>query len=164
LIDAFVSATDSGEAILLFVGDGRQRGTLEDLATKYGRDDDIRFAGFQNQGELPRYYEIADLFVLPSAQENWGLVVNEAMNFGLPIITTNVVGCASDLVDDSNGRVVPVDDVPALSRAIVELLRDPKQLEVLGRNSLDIIDNWGIDEAGDGIVMAANYAANQHRE
>lgn len=159
LLDAFVEATAPGEATLLFVGDGDRREDLERAAWAHGRTDDVVFVGFQNQSELPRFYEVGDLFVLPSVQENWGLVVNEAMNFELPIVTTDAVGSAADLVDDSNGRVVPPDDVNALTEGIREVL-DGNQ-ERMGSRSLERIDGWGIDETAGGIARAAEYISKQ---
>lgn len=159
LLNAFVESTNPGEATLLFVGDGDLREDLEQATKAHGRVDDVVFVGFQNQSELPKFYEMGDVFVLPSVQENWGLVVNEAMNFELPIVTTEAVGSAADLVDDSNGRVVPPDDVGALAHGLREVLDgDRKQM---GAKSLQRIDGWGIEETAKGIIRATTYVSNE---
>ncbi len=82
---------------LVMVGSGEMEQELRSLAKANGLASVI-FPGFVNQSELPRIYAAADVFVLPSEVEPWGLVVNEAMCAGLPIVTTGVVGCAADLV------------------------------------------------------------------
>jgi len=156
LLEAFSEATDPGEATLLYVGDGNQRATLERASNDYGRTDDVVFVGFQNQSDLPRFYEMGNLLVLPSAQENWGLVINEAMNFELPIITTEAVGAAADLVTEANGRVVPVDDVQTLSERL-ETILFKSDLHSMGEQSRAIIDEWGIEETAEGIVEAAYH-------
>jgi glycosyltransferase involved in cell wall biosynthesis len=158
LIDAFVKATDPGEAALLMVGDGMLSDQLKRRVSGHDRKDDIHFAGFVNQTELPRYYGASDLFVLPSSKENWGLVVNEAMNFGLPIVTTEAVGCADDLVTMDNGRVVPTDNVNGLSSTLRELLKNEQECKEMGEHSLNLIDHWGIKETADGILTATRYS------
>lgn len=155
LLKAFVSSTDPGEATLVYVGDGEQREDLERWATALERSEDVFFAGFQNQTELPTFYEAADVFILPSERENWGLVVNEAMNFGLPIVTTEVVGAAADLVDESNGVVVPPADSQELARAIRNTL--DSDYRRMGERSLERISGWGIDETVSGLLVAANF-------
>ena len=108
---------------LIFVGDGALRPELE----KYTKEHNLRnvyFAGFQNQTELPKYYALADIFVLPSgAGETWGLMVNEAMCFSLPIIVSNIVGCGPDLVKHGeNGYIFPVGDIEALAKYLKDLI------------------------------------------
>ena len=76
--------------------------------------------GFVNQGEIAKWYGAADLFVLPSEREPWGLAVNEAMAAGAVPIVSDAVGCASDLVTQDVGWVYAAGDIGALSRAIAE--------------------------------------------
>ncbi|MFH1066297.1 MAG: glycosyltransferase family 4 protein [bacterium] len=111
---------------LFVVGDGELRAAFEKEARLY-LGDRARFVGFKNQSELGEFYSIADTFILPSSYgETWGLVVNEAMQFGLNIIVSDRVGCAVDLVlPSSSGRVFPSDKAEALAEAIAELQRMP---------------------------------------
>jgi glycosyltransferase involved in cell wall biosynthesis len=161
LIDAFVEATSPGEAHLLMVGDGALSDKLKSQANDHGREDDICFAGFVNQAELPRYYEASNLFVLPSVKENWGLVVNEAMNFGLPVVTSEAVGCVDDLVTPHNGRVFSTDDFGELSEILSDLIQNDQKRQNMGEHSLNIIDNWNIEETADGIITAARYSVEE---
>lgn len=82
----------------------------------------LHMLGFLNQGEIGRAYALADALVLPSRSETWGLVVNEAMQFGLPVVVSDAVGCHEDLVPDSStGRVFQAGDVEDLSAALASL-------------------------------------------
>lgn len=103
---------------LLFVGDGELRSDLERSSKNLPG---VIFVGFKNQTELPRFYTLADVFVLPSgAGETWGLVVNEAMCFGLPVVVSNVVGCSSDLVlENKTGFIFQYKNVEDLSEKIL---------------------------------------------
>jgi glycosyltransferase involved in cell wall biosynthesis len=137
---------------LIIVGDGPLRGALESAAAGI---DTVRFAGFRNQTELPAFYAVADLFVLPSRREPWGLVVNEAMNAGCAILASDRVGAARDLVRDGmNGAVFPAGSVPALARALEALFADPARLAEMGRQSLSIIRGWSFEEDVAGLRAA----------
>lgn len=164
LLSAFLRATNPGDATLLFVGDGTLRSDLEKQVNRSGRDEDVEFAGFVNYSELPKYYEISDVFTLPSREENWGLVVNEAMNFGLPVIATTSVGAVDDLVDETNGWVIQPNDEAALTQILSELIDSRPTLKRMGQESLSRIQKWGIQEAADGIIAAAEYAVTTQDE
>jgi len=101
---------------------------------------------------------IAGVFVLPSTNEPWGLIINEAMNFGLPIITTNQVGAAPDLVrHGENGFIYHVGDVEKLGDRLLELLSDKENRMRMGQKSLDIISKWSYEEDIEGILSALKY-------
>src|SRR6185295_13222299 len=108
------------------------------------------------QNELPLAYAAADLLVLPSARhETWGLVVNEAMNFALPIVVSDRVGCGADLVrSDWNGHVVARHDVAALATAIDGLVADSNRRRAFGARSLALVDAYSVEACADGIVAA----------
>lgn len=155
LIEAFARARRDHDTWLLIAGDGPLRAEAEALVARL-RVPNVVFAGFLNQSELPDAYAAADMFVLPSRlHETWGLVVNEAMNFGLPVIVSDKVGCAADLVHAGrNGIVVPHDDVAGLSAAISTLVADPALRARFGAESRRVIDAYSIETAADGIVRA----------
>ena len=116
----------------------------------------IHFVGFKNQTELPKYYAIADVFVLPSQTgETWGLVVNEAMCFGLPIIASDIIGCAPDLVrHGENGFVFPSGNKEKLSDSIQDLISNQEKRMRFGNESLKIIQGYNYDKDVEGILSA----------
>ncbi len=112
------------ELSLVFVGDGMARRELEKQAANIypGRVD---VAGFLQRQSLARCYALADMFILPTHTDPWGLVVNEAMACGLPIICANVAGCVPDLVKNGwNGITFPAEDTAALTDAMMKLSSD----------------------------------------
>ena len=133
LLQAFRQVAGQNDRLIL-VGDGPEKENLRKMATRDGR---VIFPGYLDGAEKTSYYAAADLFVLPTLHDPWGLVVNEAMAFGLPIITTTAAGCVELVVD--NGRIVPPDDVSALAAALSELLSDPARRAKMGQRSKELI-------------------------
>jgi glycosyltransferase involved in cell wall biosynthesis len=130
---------------LIFVGDGDLRTSMQETVLKNNLKG-VRFAGFANQEDLPAFYGLADIFVLPSINETWGLVINEAMSAGCAIIATDQVGSAIDLVHPGqNGVIVRSCDTQMLSAALLECLIAKKYIP-MGIQSLEIIKKWSIDE------------------
>jgi glycosyltransferase involved in cell wall biosynthesis len=153
LVAAFKQA-QLADTTLLLVGNGVQEAVLRQDAA--GRAD-IVFAPFQNQTQMPRTYATADVFVLPSfgSEETWGLAVNEAMCLGRPIIVSDLVGCAQDLVKNHrNGLVFPAGDVAALMAALREAFADPDRLRTWGVQSREIIQNYNYAHATQGLREA----------
>lgn len=106
---------------VLFAGDGVLRETLQQLSEDVSQH--VRFLGFVNQSELPNYYRCSDALVLPSVEESWGLVVNEAIACGIPVIVSDAVGCAPDLVDNRlTGFSFPTGEVSALRDRMVQVM------------------------------------------
>lgn len=143
---------------LLFVGDGVLRPELE----KYIKENNLKnviFTGFKNQTELPKYYTMADIFVLPSGiGETWGLVVNEAMCFGLPVIVSDMVGCGADLVKSGdNGYIFPFGDVEKLVEYLEELILNKDKRKIFGKKSFEIIQNYSHEKDIEGILEALKY-------
>lgn len=107
--------------------------------------------GFCNQSEMPSVYAAADVLVLPSSQETWGLVCNEALASGTPIVVSDICGCAPDLAADGNiGRVFPVGDVTALADCLAKCLAHPPTWEAIRTLS----DRYSVSRAADGITAA----------
>ena len=113
---------EGGGVHAVLVGDGTLRPALERMAAPFeGR---IHFTGFRNQTELPGYYCAADALVLPSSEETWGLVVNEAAACGVPSIVSDTVGCAPDLIEEGRtGYTYRFGDVDALAERMAGLMR-----------------------------------------
>ena len=139
---------------LVIVGDGEERAALERQAAENGLDG-VRFCGFRNQSELPRFFDMATVFVLPSRHEPWGLIVNEVMNAGRAVVVSDDVGCQPDLVEDGvEGCVFPVGDVAALTDALRRVLATPETAVVMGQRALAKIETWDFEEDVRGLRRA----------
>jgi len=139
---------------LVIVGDGVERAALERRAKESGVSG-VRFCGFRNQSELPRFFDLAAVFVLPSEDEPWGLIVNEAMNSGRAVILSDDVGCQPDLVTDGvEGCVFPVGDVKALTGALRRVLMEPGTADGMGERGLKRISGWGYEQDMSGLRQA----------
>lgn len=160
LLEAFLQLSHVPAApYLLIVGDGEMRQTLEESVLQSGSPN-VRFAGFRNQGELPRFFELSAVFVLPARHEPWGLVVNEAMAAGLPVIVTDDCGCAPDLVrNGENGFVYRTGDVAAL-RSALESVLVPGRAESMGRRSRELVAGWSFAEDVAGLRAAVHHVTN----
>lgn len=145
---------------LIFVGDGPEVDSLKNYVQKKNLKN-VFFTGFKNQSELPPFYSIADVFVLPSEHDRSPKAINEAMNFSTPIITTNKVGTAPDLIKiGENGFIYSVGDIKALVDCLLRVLGNPKIAEEMGRKSLEIIFKWSFEEDVNGILKALEYVTN----
>lgn len=108
---------------------------------------DVVFAGFKSKEEILDYYKAADIFVLPTRHDSWGLVINEAMANGIPVITTNKCVAGLELISNGvNGYIVSVDDVDELRNKICTLIEDELLLKKMGRNALNTIQKSTIEE------------------
>jgi glycosyltransferase involved in cell wall biosynthesis len=139
--------------VVVFVGDGPLR---DEVARQAQEPPQVatRFVGFQNQRALSPYYHAADLLVLPSRYESWGLVVNEALHHGLPCVVSDQVGCAPDLVEPGRtGEVFPAGDVEALrqalGRAVAYLGRDEVRACCRAR-----VEGYSVRTAAAGLARA----------
>lgn len=103
--------------------------------------------GFKAESEVKKYYQIADMFVLPTRQDIWGLVINEAMAAGLPIITTDQCVAGLELIEESvNGYIVPSDDGELLRQSIVKLLNNKNLQEEMCSYNLKKIQKYTIEK------------------
>jgi glycosyltransferase involved in cell wall biosynthesis len=139
---------------LVIVGDGEERAALERQAAESGLEG-VRFCGFRNQSELPRFFDMATVFVLPSRHEPWGLIVNEVMNAGRTVIVSDDVGCHPDLIEDGvEGYVFPAGDVAALTDALRRVLATPEIAVAMGQRGLAKIRTWDFEEDVRGLRQA----------
>jgi glycosyltransferase involved in cell wall biosynthesis len=146
---------------LLMVGDGEQRAALEARTLELGLAD-VRFAGFRNQSELPRFFQLADVFVLPSRHEPWGLIVNEAMAAGCPVIVSSDVGSHVDLITDGiEGCVFPVGDIQALSEALQRVFDSAETAARMGEAARKRIRSWSFEEDVQGLRKALSYVTRK---
>jgi len=147
------------EVGLVFAGDGASGQELAQRAKRISPGT-VCFPGFAQREDLAGLYALAECLVLPTHSDPWGLVVNEAMACGLPIIVSSVAGCSTDLVEDGwNGYVVPARDVERLSVAIDSLVRQPELRERMSTHSLERIRKYSPEACADGLAAAAISAS-----
>jgi glycosyltransferase involved in cell wall biosynthesis len=121
----------------------------------------VFFGGFRQIDENPLFFTLADVFVLPSHTEEWGLVVNEAMACGAPVLVSIEVGSAPDLVRDGyNGYQFDPADEEALTGLLDLVLTDDALRTKMGQHSRELIRGWGCDLFATGVLRAANAALN----
>jgi len=138
---------------LVFAGEGPMRAELESRARDI-RPGTVHFAGFVHRETLAAYYALAECFVFPTRTDPWGLVVNEAMACGLPVICTRVAGCAADLVHE-NGRLVSVANVAELSGAMEDIATQAEVREQMGKQSRQRIEAYSPERCAAGLALAA---------
>ena len=119
--------------------------------------DNVYIIDFLSKNEILKYYDAADAFVFPTREDIWGLVINEAMSRGLPIISTNMCVAATELVDEKNGKIIEVDSVEELANAIREFnsLSD-NELENMGRISMERNKNYTIENIAESHFKVVN--------
>jgi glycosyltransferase involved in cell wall biosynthesis len=139
---------------LVLVGSGGDEARLRDLA-----DERVTFAGPRDRDEVVGFYAEADVFVLPSQSEPWGMVLNEAAAAGLPLVATEQAGASHDLIEDGvNGFRVPAGDVDALREALLRLQADPELRRSAGARSRELAARLTPEAWADGVATAADRA------
>jgi glycosyltransferase involved in cell wall biosynthesis len=155
LLEAFRRVRAERPCHLLLAGEGPLRPDLEaQIASK--KIPDVHLAGFLNQTEIATAYTAADVFALPSAyDETWGVVINEAMNFALPIVLSDRVGSARDLVRNGwNGFVFASGNLDQLAAALSGLIDDESKRRLFGARSLELIEPYTYENCAEQILDA----------
>ena len=165
LIRAYANYRDlrppaSGLWSLVILGDGPLKSELETLIAKLGLLDSVLLAGFKQYDELPTYYGLANAFVHASTTEQWGLVVNEAMASGLPVIVSNRCGCVAELVQEGiNGfSFDPSDQAQLALRLTTMSALSVEEREKMGQASREIVRQFAPEKFGEGLENAAHHA------
>jgi glycosyltransferase involved in cell wall biosynthesis len=156
VVKAFAAIATSHPLMrLVIAGSGETSSALQKQSEMSGLVDKIRFVGFVNQSELPSFYAMSDLFVFPAENEPWGLVLNEAMAAGLPVIVSDDVGAGTDLVlGRGTGYIYAVGDCSALSAALESLGADREQRRVMAKRAREVVREWDVTACVDGILQA----------
>lgn len=155
LIEA-VASMEMSNIIILFVGDGPERKKME-IASK---EKNIRaiFTGFVNQSQLPRYYNIANCYAILSEYDASPKTLNEALNFSLPIICSNMVGTSDDLVKHNhNGFIIKVGDIKEIGHYLKKLSKSRQLVLKMGKLSEDLVRDWNFDRNAEAIFKACSF-------
>jgi len=151
LAEAVARLASDRRLCLVILGDGDQLSMVHEKLTPLlgGR---LISPGFVNQTQLGRYFRAADVFILPSRFDTWGLVVNEAMHYGLPCIVSDRVGCRHDLISpDETGFVFPVGDPLRLSEVIQIFLDEPQKARIMGKVAEHRVSQYSMKRTIDAI-------------
>lgn len=139
--------------VVMYVGDGLEKEIMLQITEKHNLR--VIFCGFKNQSEISAYYSAANCAAIISEYDPSPKVLNEVMNFSLPVITTEIVGTAKDLVQDGeNGFIIKVGDAVSLAEKINFLFKNKDKCVFMGNNSFRKVANWNFDADADGFVKA----------
>lgn len=163
LIRAYhLAKIDREDLHLLIVGDGSEKESLERYCTMH-EIRDVHFMGWAEGEEKCQMYLVADVFIFPTRSDVWGLVINEAMCFKLPIIASSKAGAAQDLVIDGvNGYVIPPDNPEKLKEAILMIIKDRGRMLKMGQESYRLVtQSYSIKAEGDGFIKAIDHIVDK---
>ena len=154
---ALCQDVDQAECALLLIGDGVQKAECQAYCGSEGIGN-VRFKGAVNYDCLPGYYRCADVFVIPTLEDNWALVVPEAMACGLPIMCSKYNGCWPEFVQPANGWVFDPLDVQDTIRVLRECLDHRSVLADMGKASKAIVNNYTAKQTADAILRGCRLA------
>ncbi|HWY30218.1 MAG TPA: glycosyltransferase, partial [Candidatus Acidoferrum sp.] len=147
------SPTETWELVLL--GDGPLRPELCRQIAALGLKEHVFMRGFKQYAELPVFYGLARAFIHASTTEQWGLVVNEAMASGLPVLVSNRCGCAMDLVREaSTGFTFDPLNTEQMADLMSRCSKTPDDLVDMGKAAQILISSWGLDRFAGGLMQA----------
>lgn len=140
------AASKLDKSIGIYIVGGEPTEEYLDLKRELGLDN-LHFVGFKTKGELGYYYAAADLFVLPTREDIWGLVINEAMAYGLPVISTDRCISALEMIKNGeSGYIVPVGDSDALAKKMIAILNSKEERESLSKISREVACQYTIEK------------------
>lgn len=153
VINAFIYLNNSAMKLII-IGDGYQKRMVEKII-KRNSNLDIELLGYVPYLHLPQYYQIADVFIHAAKDEPWGVSVQEAIQCGAAVITSDHVGSAADLIiEDKNGKVYPYGEFKKLSHAIMEVLNyDRNQIEAANSK---VLEKWNYQWMWNQILYSVN--------
>lgn len=161
---AYVAHVGKGAWHLVLLGDGPLKPEIIDRIASLGLNARVLMPGFMQYDELPVYYGLARAFVHASTSEQWGLVVNEAMASGLPVLVSDRCGCAPDLVKNGyNGFTFDPFNVEEIASRMQEISHGEHDLIAMGQASRDIIRDWSPQAFAENMLKAAQAAIEAPR-
>ncbi|NOY61679.1 MAG: glycosyltransferase family 4 protein, partial [Gammaproteobacteria bacterium] len=144
---------------VLILGNGKLKKDFLNKLDHYEINYD--YPGYVKQESLPGYYALAKLFLFPTKLDAWGLVANEALASGTPVITTPHAGIINDLlIDGKNGFILPAD-IDLWCSKILRLLNKEDQWNQFSQNAVESVKSFNFDDAADGIISACEYATRK---
>jgi len=158
LLEAYAAyrKTSAAPWNLVVTGSGEEEAALKGLCSDFGIEQHVVWPGFVQYDELPLYYGLANAFVHPALVEPWGLVLNEACASSLPVLSSNTVGAASELVEDGrNGLLFDPCSAGSMSEALARIagMSDMERI-AMGAHSRRIVSDWGPERFGRSFMAA----------
>lgn len=159
LLDAWreFKMEDDNSASLVFVGTGARMSEMQSII-KEEHIPDVVLVGAVDYNDVPSFYKAADCFVLPTMEDNWSLVIPEAMACGLPVATTIYNGCHPELVTPANGWVFDSMKKEGIKNVLYDIVRNSSKLTEMGEESKRIVANFTAHHAAKGIMDAIQKA------
>lgn len=140
---------------LVVMGDGPERAFMLSEINKLGIEKDVTLAGVQPYRNLPAYYALASVFIHPPLQDQWGLVVNEAMASGLPVLVSVQAGCAADLVEEGvEGFTFDAKDVSGLGHVMSRMSSGQVDLQKMGAAARQKVSAWSVERFAQNLYRA----------
>jgi 1,2-diacylglycerol 3-alpha-glucosyltransferase len=168
LIDAYAAyklQSKSKPWDLVLCGDGHLRDSIKERIARHGLLDSIHLTGFLKPEQLQPYFAHAGCFVHSSAQEQWGLVVNEAMSASLPIVVSNRCGCYEELVEEGrNGFGFCPTNTSHLATILLKVSSNPRASAEMGANSQQRIAKYGPSRFGNALVDCVQLGKSEKRK
>jgi glycosyltransferase involved in cell wall biosynthesis len=160
LLKAFKNLENINDWGLILVGNGPQKKDIDDYIKEFSIKN-VFMPGFQHKEDIPKFLAVSDIFILPSISEPWGLVANEAMAAGLPVLVSTRCGCHPDLIKEGiNGFSFDPYDDNELSELMSGVVNGKFDLKKMGSASLDIIKNYTPDKAAKVILKTIEFVSN----
>ncbi|WP_414550967.1 glycosyltransferase family 4 protein [Anabaena sp. CCY 0017] len=148
---------------LVLSGDGELRSQLEEEIANHGIQDYVHLPGFLQQDQLLPYFAHASCFIHASIQEQWGLVINEAMAAGLPVLVSHRCGCYEDLIIEGvNGFGFDPKNIQQLTDLMLKMSSGKINLKKMGQAALEHIQNFSPDYFAQQLIQSVEYASTQH--
>ncbi|URZ03539.1 glycosyltransferase [Clostridium felsineum] len=143
---------------LNIVGDGPEEKKLKELADNLKISNKISFCGFKNQEEIVKYYANSDVFILPTRQDCFGLVITEAMCSGLPVIVSKFADGAYDLIDEGkNGFIINPYNAEEIKEKMMYFINNENTIKVMGQQSFNRVKKFSIEEVSKEFIKAILY-------
>lgn len=145
---------------LMLIGQGEQRSELEEFVQKHGLTEQVHWIGQVKYEHVGEFLETSDVFVFPTLEDVWGLVVVEAMMLGKPILCSKWAGVSELVIDRENGYVFDPHQPEDLTKLLIELIKQPELIESMGTRSKEIMESHSISNVSNSLAEVVEFVLN----
>ncbi|BAZ32366.1 putative glycosyl transferase, group 1 family protein [Cylindrospermum sp. NIES-4074] len=143
---------------LIVIGDGEQRQELESWTREHNLEGKVRFEGWVNYGGLGRYFENTDIFIFPTLEDTWGMVVLESMLFGKPVMCSKYAGVSEMILHGENGYIFDPYASTEIAKFMQFFINNPNQIIAMGNKSKDMIAHYTPEAAAQFLAQVQSFA------